>query len=316
MTSPEHRKSIPEEKGFKKTRWLDGLIRDIELLKHDYLAETNLPKNIDYRFCISEIGKPQRLHEFSGVYSPSTRLIQIKRGYAPFEIGNINPHSDFVHYKPKPDGTLDEIIFHTHPWKENDPKHYFREPINSCRPSKEDIDSLLAARVAEEDDFNVYRTVTSLISSRGYLCMMKAEGLNYDENLIKDIGLTGHQIQLLKRLMTLLPQEHIENLAKDNSRNKLLEKVTDFYTVKSDKSKSFRDKMIQLKSEAAPLMKDEKALDILLQEIGGHFPVYPSKIFLENNGFTTHQIQTTQDMFGYSQEIFQVIEQKGLVKIE
>lgn len=302
--------------GFIVTPWVKQTLSDLEIITDRQVVEFILPEDVNHYFFIGELGRPARKYEFGGLYNPKTRVIKVQRGYAPGEI-DLNAHADFIAPRLDNDGEIHDVMFHTHPWSANSPISYYTEdPINSCRPSEGDRSTLLSERAAEEDDFGIERPVKAIVSSRGYLCEMIASGLNFNEDKCVAAEMELGQIQEIKQLMGLAPLVWIGNLAKDDfTRKHLLDELERFYTEKADRSKTFSDKVRQVVAIVQDDVRDKKALDMLIEGIVGHFPKYPSKIYLRNKGFTPLQIESALSMFGYSEEIFQVMESEGIKKI-
>lgn len=317
-SSLETVKQKPQIEGFNRTPWFDKKIPEVEQLKPEQTVEFLIPPDIDYRFFISELGKPARSYEFGGVYNPKTRSIKIVKGYAPGERGGFSPAgTSFIKPRINPDGkTIDDIFFHTHPWQEKNPISFFNIPVNSCRPIEGDIDNVMALRMIEEED-GFERTVVSIIGSRGYISVTEANGIQLDESALESAGVSAVQLQKIKIHLALVPPVWTKNYAKDGqSEQGLVKLVEDFYMKRrTDKSALHSQKIKDLRQKLTPYVR-EGSLDKLIEAFSGEFPKYTQSAFLRNMGLTDQQIKLVQQMTGVKISLFQVEDIVGLKTVE
>ncbi len=302
--------------GFNCIPWLDKKIPEIEQLKPEETVEFLLPREIDHRFFIAELGSPARDYEFGGVYNPNTRSMKIIRGHALGERGGFSPAgTSFLKPRLNPDGkTTDDIFFHTHPWQEKNPISFFNIPKNSCRPIEGDIDNVMALRMIEEED-GFERTVISIIGSRGFISVTEASGIRLDESVLDTAGLTKAQLLKIKGRLALVPPVWIKNYAKnEQSEQELVRLVGNFYRErKANRNTLYSQKIRDLKQELTPYVQ-EGSLDKLVQSLSGEFPKYPQDAFLKNQELTDKQIKLVQQMTGVKISLYQVEEGVGLKK--
>ncbi len=310
--------------GFKKNEWVNKTIKEAEQLEKEEALEFLLPKDIDYRFFISELGKPARDYEFGGIYNPKTRSMILARGYASGDRGGFsNPSARFIPPRPNSDGkTSDDLFFHTHPWEKNSTVGYFNIPQNCCKPSDSDVKNIMAVRQIEEND-GFKRNVESIIGSRGYISITEVSGIDLNTDKLLKAGIAEKDIQKIKIKLSLAPELYFKNFAKNEvSATKLISALNDFYTENisskdiplSQRIESFRLKV----SEYTRKDKDrfgEDGSSKLGKAIFEHiqFPQSLGRVFLEDNlNLTNRQMKLVQEMSGVKISVYKVKEDSGL----
>jgi hypothetical protein len=299
--------------------WITEAVARLEKIRPGDVAEFTLPTDIDYVSFIVQLGLPERSHELGGVVNPKTGSVKMHRGSSGFDgDGGLNPHTKYIPPRLTPEETFEDILFHTHPWRQNDPIGYYRTPINSVRESPTDINSLLSERMIEEEA-GIDRTVTSIISSRGFINVTDATGIKLDENALLASGVSDRQLLEIKRLLSLSPPEWIKHVAKTpDAVPQLMEAVTVFYKQRqSDRSITYPQMLAQLKQtlRANNLVKAGE-LATLIDDLKSHLPQYLQEGTLRNMGLTPEQSKGVQSMLGISQSIYQLSESGKLVKVE
>lgn len=312
---PEHNQD--ESSGFQETEWLTNQLSELQNLKPEEEFEINLPQDVDYRFFISELGRPPGLPEFSGVCNPATGSIVVKKGYAVGQRGAFSEAaSSFIKPRINADGrTTDDIFFHTHPWKENDP--IFNDPKKSCLPSRTDINNAMAVRMIEEED-GYERVVTSIVSSGGWLGVLEAKGIRIDEPTLKGAGLSQSQIDKIKERLALAPPIWTKNYAVDETKEaELLKVAEDFYKKRqTDRSTSHSQKVKELRTRLSGCVPAD-----LINKLVRDFSNTPDFVgeglgegYLSNIGLNQKQIKLVQGMTGVEISCYEVVQGEGLIK--
>jgi len=312
-SEPDQSSGIAHPKeGFQKTSWLDQTIPVLEKLQPEQTVELVIPQGMDYRFFIAELGRSARPYEFGGVCNPNTGSTIVIKGYAVGEKAAFsNATTSFVKSRSNPDGSTDDIFFHTHPWSEDEPLRELRQPDSSCRPSDSDINNTMALRTIEEEA-GFERTVVLIIGSRGFISVTEASGVKFNESSLTQAGLTDSQILEIKRYLALSPPVWLKNYAKDPaSEADLIRIVNEYYLRRTtDKSASFSTKKQELQEQIRPYVKNDSYrrddLQRLVDSLTSHFPKYPGGGFLTNIGLSPEQSAMVKHMTGVTITVFKV----------
>ncbi|MCU0652744.1 MAG: hypothetical protein MUD10_00600 [Candidatus Pacebacteria bacterium] len=319
------------ESGFERCEELNQLLAEIEDMAPNERKEFSLPVNVDYRYFISELGRPDRNFEFGGICNPRTGSIVIIRGVAPegpFAVAN----AEIPSLRRRKDGETEDIPFHTHPIFRENRRLAKRDhkPEDFCKASNGDIDSIMAFRAVEEDE-GLSRKITQITSSNGYIGILESDGIRLDDNRLQEAGVSPEQLNKIKELLAIIPPIWIKNLAKNSeSEAPLVKLVEEFYCRrKIDTQISFAKRVRELASMARPYMIDEKnknkyddgekikkKMKSFTDGIENNFPHYPGGGYLNNIGLDDQQATLVREMMGVKETIFKVVEGIGLEKIE
>lgn len=309
---------ITHVEGFDRTDWLKSTLLDLEKLQPGERTEIVIPRNIDIRFFIAELGRPARSFEFGGIYSPTSRSMIVVRGFGAGERGVFHPpQTPFIRPRLAPDKkTTDDQFFHTHPWEESPNNRFFTEPINSCRPIGSDVDNVMRVQMIEAED-GFERVVSSTIGSRGFISITEAKGVHLDEAVLLGSGITHDQIDQIKTLLAMNAPVWTKNFAKDQDTEvTLVATVNQFFIDKrEDKTTSFATKMETLKEKLSPLVR-EGSLERMIEELLRLAPRFPNSNFFRNIGLNPQQTQLVAQMVGVEIKIYEVIEGEGLKLVE
>ncbi|HVA97079.1 MAG TPA: hypothetical protein VND99_05485 [Candidatus Acidoferrales bacterium] len=296
--------------------WATEAVAQVEGLQRGKKLELTLPKGVDYRTFLADLGRSNRQHEVGGVVDPVTGSALLVRGTSPAETMG-DPHADNVPPREKADGIIDDIMVHTHPpLPAQNPYATPRPAYASAKASSRDVSNLIARKMIEVED-GMDRPVFAIVSSQGYLHVMKADGIQFDEEALRQSGANDTQVLTVKRELALAPPIGVANYAKDaTTRGQLVALVDNFYENRGDRSSNMAAKFDSLRAAMRDLVRDERAQNQLYTRIFSHLPSYISATFLRNSGFTEEQIPLIQDMFGYTSAIVEVTEDQGLRLVE
>lgn len=306
----------PDKSKFIRSPWLVAVLDQIESMEIGQVAETKLPPDIDFYFFYSELGAVSRPFEFGSLYNPKTRSVRLKRGFTAGEGGHDNPHVDFLNPRVNPDGSIDDILIHTHPWY---PKHSIsslRDPVNACEPSPKDLSSILSQRLIEEED-GYERTVSQIISSGRHVCIMETDGIKLNEEYLLSLGIDSSSILELKRRLSLAPPVWITNYADQGSAEQLSRVIHEYYTRRrTDRSTHNYYKVRDLREQLSPLVMDNKALESLIDNLQSHLPEFPYEHQLRSMGIPDEYIPLVQSMVGLRRATYRVDIEKGLERVK
>lgn len=302
--------------GFENDPRLDEKLAEIERMAPGDKMEIDLPEGVDYRFFISELGRPDRDFEFSGVCDPKTGSVVIVRGYSPTNRLFDRMHVDSVSPRRDKEGMTDDVFFHTHPHSSSGPIHSRMKPEDFCAASSGDVDSLMALREIEEEN-GLKRPIVSIVGSNGFISVLETSGIDFNEELLAQSGIDEGQLLKIKQELAIEPPVWTKNMAKnEDSESGLVAAVTDFYHKKSaDMSTSYSQKIKELRISVAPYV-EPKRLEKFIDDMKMQLPKYPSKPYLNNIGLDDRQVALVHQMTGIKQSIYKVTAGEGMQKME